>query len=70
MGPGGRRPFSAPEPTWLLGKVEADLVFCPLVATVSLSRKGPELLHPGEGTSGQDAQHPLLGHQGPGAPEE
>nr|XP_031533069.1 LIM homeobox transcription factor 1-beta [Vicugna pacos] len=35
-----------------LGKVEADPALCPLVATVSLSGKGPELLLPEESTSG------------------
>lgn len=73
-GPGGRvagawglRPFSSGQgSTWLSGKVEADSVPCPLVATVSLTGKGPELTHPGEGTSGQDAQCPPWGPE----PEE
>lgn len=59
-GTGGLPALLRPNPTWLLGKVEADLVLCPLVATVSLSRKGPEMTHPGEGTSGKDAQQPLF----------
>lgn len=40
-------------------------MLCPLVAMVSRSKQGPELICPGEGTSGQDAQSPPLGHPGP-----
>lgn len=66
----GLRPFpSGQGSTWLSGKVEADSVPCPLVATVSLTGKGPKLTHPGEGTSGQDAQRPPWGLQCP-EPEE
>lgn len=52
-GPGGCLPFpSGQGQTWFWGELEAYLVFCPLVATVSLSRKGPEPTPRREGSSG------------------
>ena len=44
---------------WLSEKVKADLVLCPLVATVSLSRKDPELTHLGSASLGRmPSAHP------------
>lgn len=64
MGPVGCLSFPSGQGlTWISGKVGTDPALCPLVATVSLSQKGRELMLPGEGTSGQDAPCSPSGHQ-------